>query len=171
MLKSFLFLTCALGGTLCADLTIGIVNFATCVTESKAGKAEQSGLEALQKQIESHLEKADKELQEIANKFSDSEYMDGLSPEAEASLKEKAQRLSEENGRLRNQSYQIVNQANMKLVQQLSNLISEASAEVAKEKKLSLVVHKDICFFYDDTLDVTSLVIEKMNASYKGPSQ
>lgn len=154
-------------GSLSAAERIGVVNFTTCVAESKIGQEEQANFENMKKQLSSHLEQSEKELSTMANKLSDPDYMDGLSPEAENELKEKIQRLNEELVRYQNQYYQVLNQANMKVVQGLSSKVNAAAELVAKEKKLDLVLHKDVCFFYSSDLDITSAVISKMDKAYE----
>ncbi len=54
----------------------------------------------------------------------------------------------------------------MKVVQKLNTKVNEASELVAKDKKLNLVLHKDVCFFNAHDLDITSAVIEKMDKAY-----
>lgn len=144
----------------------GIVNFATCMTESKVGKKEQASFEALKKQMTTLLEDTEKQLTEISTKFNDPEYMDGLSPEAEEELKNKARALNEEMNRYQNQYYQVLNQANMKIIQSMSANIQVASEKVAKEKQLAMVVNKEACFFYTPALDMTHLVIAEMDKTY-----
>lgn len=165
--NKFLFLACLTAGSLSAGEHVGIVNFATCVADSKVGQAEQGHFEGIKKQLGTHLEQTEKELNDLAMKLNDSDYMDGLSPEAESELKEKIQHLNEELSRYQNQYYQILNQANMKVVQLLSSKVTAASELVAKEKKLNLVLHKDACFFYSDELDITSLVVAKMDKAFE----
>ena len=162
-----MFLTCLVAGSLSAGEKIGVVNFASCVSDSKAGQEEQANFDNMKKQLSAHLEQTEKELTTLATKLNDPEYMDGLSPEAENELKEKIQRLNEELSRYQNQYYQVLNQANMKVVQSLSSKVNAASELVAKEKKLDLVLHKDVCFFYSSDLDITSAVVAKMDTAYE----
>ncbi len=145
---------------------IGIVNFSSCMTESKLGKREQASFEALKKQMASLLEDTEKQLTEISAKFNDPEYMDGLSPEAEEELKNKARSLNEEMNRYQNQYYQVLNQANMKILQGVSATIQAASEKIAKDKQLSMVMNKEACFFYAPVLDVTSLVVNEMDKNF-----
>lgn len=150
-----------------ADTQVGIVNFASCMTDSKLGKQEQANFESLKKQMSTLLEDTEKQLQELAAKFNDQEYLDGLSPEAEAELKNKFQALNEDLQRYQNQFYQVMNQANMRVIQVMSNSISEASEKVAKAKKLGMVVNKEACFFYSSGLEVTPDVISEMDKIYE----
>ncbi len=146
--------------------SIGIVNFANCITDSKLGKQEQSSFEAIKTQMTSLIENTEKQLNDIAAKFNDPEYLDGLSPEAEEELKTKFRSLNEEMNRYQNQYYQVLNQANMRIMQTISTGINTAAEKVAKDKKLTAVLNKDACFYFAPTLDVTHQVISEMDKSY-----
>lgn len=157
----------------CADAapSFGIVNFGSCVTDSKLGKQEQASFESLKKQMTSLLEDTEKQLNDLSAKFNDPEYLDGLSPEAEEDLKNKFRTLNEELGRYQNQYYQVMNQANMRIVQTLSTSINTASEKVAKDKKLSMVVNKDACFYFTPGLDVTNLIVAEMDKNFAQESK
>lgn len=146
--------------------SFGIVDFGTCIMESKYGKKEQAGFESLKNQIQSMLQDAEKQLGEVTAKLQDQDYLDSLSPEAEMELKGRYQALSEEYGRYQNQYYQVLQQANMRVVQTMSQHITQASQEVAKDMKIPLVVSKEAAFYYDPNFDMTQLVIEKMNKDF-----
>ncbi len=146
--------------------SFGIVNFGSCVSDSKLGKQEQASFESLKKQMSSLLEETEKQLSDLSAKFNDPEYLDGLSPEAEEELKIKFRTLNEELSRYQNQYYQVMNQANMRIMQTLANSINSASEKVAKDKKLSMVVNKDACFYFTPALDVTSLVVTEMDKNF-----
>ncbi|GAB4191440.1 MAG: hypothetical protein Tsb0015_13290 [Simkaniaceae bacterium] len=150
---------------------IGIVNFATCITESKYGKQEQEAFESIKTQMTSLIEDSEKQLNEIAAKFNDPDYMDGLSPEGEQELKAKFQSLQEEMARYQQQYYQLINQANYKLVQTMSNYIQSASKSVAQKKKLDYVINKDAVFFYNTDYDITSEIIQEMNKDFDKAKQ
>src|ERR1700722_11582191 len=124
-------------------LKVGVVDFKTCVEKSKYGKKEQSNFDALKKQMEGVLEEKEKTLTEISQKINDPDYMDSLSNEAEAELKHKFRALSQELAQHQQQFYQLLNQANFKIVQALTESIAKASKTVAKEKGLDLVVHDE----------------------------
>ena len=149
----------------------GIVNFSTCITDSKLGKEEQISFENLKKQMSAHLEDTEKQINELAAKFNDPDYMDGLSPEAEDELKTKIRTLNEELARFQNQYYQVLNQANMKVMQNINGNINVAAEKIAKDKKLSMIVNKEACFFYNPSLDVTNLVIAEMDRSFEVESK
>ncbi|NGX46898.1 MAG: hypothetical protein K1000chlam3_00265 [Chlamydiae bacterium] len=147
--------------------SVGVVNFTSCMSDSKLGKHEQTSFDALKNQMSSLLEDTEKQTNEIAAKFNDSEYMDGLSPEAEEEMKNKFRTLNEEIGRYQNQYYQVLQQANMKVMQTVGANIQEASEKVAKDKKLNMVMSKEACFFAAPTLDVTNLVVAEMDRMFE----
>ena len=98
----------------------GVVNFSTCITESKYGKFEQKNLDSIHKQMGAMIEDTEKQLREISEKFEDSEYLDSLSPKAEEELLLKKQALEEDLNRYHTQRYQIVQQANYQLFHRIS---------------------------------------------------
>lgn len=145
---------------------IGVVNFTTCVTDSKAGKKEQETLETLRKQMASLMEDTDKELREIAAKFDDPEYLDTLSPKAEEELKTQFQTRQEDLARYQNQFYQVMNQAQMHMLQKLHHSIAQAAEFVAQDKRLDYVINKEACFYIRSDFDVTNQVIATMDRSF-----
>lgn len=146
--------------------TIGVVNFTSCITDSKCGKKEQENLETLRKQMSSLIENTEKELKDITVKFEDTEYLDSLSPKAEEELKTKYQALQEDLGRYQNQFYQVLNHANYQMIQKVSTHIASAAEKVAKEQKLDYVMNKDACFYINPNYDLTSVVISEMDKSF-----
>lgn len=156
------------GSVVAADApVIGVVNFASCITDSKAGKKEQENLESMRKQMTSLIEDTDKELREIAAKFEDPEYLDSLSPKAEEELKSKFQARQEDLARYQNQFYQVMNHAQMQMLQKISGTISRASEKVASENHLDYVMNKEACFYIRPDLDVTTQVISEMDKSFE----
>lgn len=166
MIRKILLLSCLSAGVLCAD-AFAVVNFATCIAESKLGKAEQGNFENLRKQLGSQMEAMEKELNDLAAKLNDSEYMDGLSPEADAELRAKVSSLNDELMRSQNQFYQILNQTNMRIVQQISGKIASAAETVAKAKKVDMVLNQEVCFYANPSLSLTDDVIKEMDARYE----
>jgi outer membrane protein len=121
----------------------------------------------VRKQWDSLIEETEKELKNIAAKFEDQEYLDGLSPEAEQELKIKYKTLNEDLAKYQGQLYQIMNQANMFFYQKLSSLVAKASEKIANDKKLTIVLNKEICFYHEPSMDITSLVISEMNKNFE----
>lgn len=149
-----------------SNLSVGLVNFKTCVEQSKIGKQEQTTFESMKKQMESILEEKEKTLNEIVTKSNDPDYLDSLAPEAETELKRKFRALGQELTQQQNQYYQTLQQANYKIVQRLADAIAKASAEVAKDKKLDLVLNDESGFYHDPSLDISTLVVAKMDEAY-----
>ncbi len=154
-----------------SSIVIGVVNFATCVTESKYGKYEQEQLEKVRGQWNTILEETEKELKEISAKFEDQEYLDSLSPEAEEELKVKYKALNEDMMKYQNQLYQVLNQANYFFLQKMANSISKASEVVAKDKHLDMVMNKEACFYHKPNMEVTQLVISQMDKNFEVDSK
>ena len=145
---------------------IGVVNFMTCLTDSKYGKNEQEQLENIKKQWSSLIEETEKELGDVSTKFEDQDYLDGLSPEAEEELKMKQSALNQDLAKYQNQLYQILNQANYFFIQKMSSNISKASESIAENKKLDLVLNKEACFYNNPKIDITELVIKQMDRNF-----
>ena len=154
-------------GAVEAATILGAVNFTTCITDSKIGKKEQEKLENLRKQFVSIMEDKEKERSEIAAKFEDPEYLDGLSPKAEEELRARYQTINEDLAQYQNQFYQFIQQANMQMIHVLSREISRASEKIADENHLDYVINKEACFYCRPELDVTSKVISEMDKNYE----
>lgn len=146
---------------------VGVVNFRTCVENSKFGKQEQANFDNLRKQMEEVLEEKEKTLTELSNKFNDPDYLDSLSPEAEAELKHKFRSLNQEMSQHQQQYYQILNQANMKIIQTIADSINEAAKVVAKNRRLDLIINQEGTFFYQNTLDVSDDIVKEMDRNFK----
>lgn len=142
---------------------IGAVNFNTCTSESKSGKKEQESFEALRNHMASLVENTEKEIKELSAKFEDSEYLDSLSPKAEEELRLRFQTLQEDMGRYQSQFYQIMQQAHYQTMQKMQGAIAKAAEKVAKEQKLDYVLNREVCFYINPDLDVTSSVIVEMD--------
>lgn len=146
------------------SVKIGVVSLKTCFEESKLGKQEQGRFEEIKKQLETTIEAKEKELNEMAPKFSD-EYLDTLSQEAEAELKGKYQKLAQELSQLQNQYYNMLSQANMQIVQTIQDSVTEASKKVAQTKGLDLILNQEACFF-SGSLDVSSAIVSEMDTQF-----
>jgi outer membrane protein len=164
----------ALLSTLCLSASVfasdkapfGVVNFTSCILESKIGQKEQETMENIRKQMSAMIEDNEKELKELTAKFEDTEFLDSLSPKAEEEMKLKYQTLQEDLGRYQNQFYQVLQQAQHQLIQKMSGTIAIASEVVAKEKGLDFVMNKEACFYIRPDLEVTKEVISQMDKSF-----
>ncbi len=164
-------LALSIGKLSAEELNIGFVNFKTAVEKSKQGVQERNAFEAMKNQMTETLEKTDKELGDIAKKLEDQDYMDSLSPAAEQELKQKFQVLSQDFGRYQNQYYQLLNQANYKMLQTMHDEVSFAAEHVRKGKKLSLLFNEESIFAYDKSLDYTDEVIKEMDKQFKAENK
>jgi len=133
--------------TQAAPLRIAIVNFKTCVEKSKAGMKEQASFEAMKKQFEVILLDKEKALSEVASKFNDIDYLDSLSPEAEADLKRQYRTLNQEFTQQQNQFYQTLSQTNVAVIQKLTEAVSKAATDIAKKEKYDLILSEESAFF------------------------
>lgn len=155
------------------SLRIGIVNTKKCLEESKLGKQEQGNFEKMKQQMESVLQEKERALEEIETKLNDEDYMDSISAEVEADLKRKRRSIRQDGLQLQNQYLQTLQQANVKIVQKITDAISKASNQVAKESAsngdagLDAIFTDEACTFYNPKLDVTDRVVAKMNQLFE----
>ena len=101
----------------------------------------------------------------MAPKFSD-EYLDTLSPEAEAELKGKYQKLANELSQQQNQYYNMLNQANYQIVQTVTESVSQAAKKVAAAKCLDLTINEDVCLSHNPSFDISKDVIAIMDTDF-----
>ncbi|MCI5052179.1 MAG: OmpH family outer membrane protein [Simkaniaceae bacterium] len=166
-LASLIFMGAAKGYAASPHTQAAVVDFGSCIQQSKFGKREQEGFEQLKRQMHSILDDTEKQLNDVVTKLQDPDYLDTLSPEGEKELKVRFQSLQEELGRYQNHYYQILQQANMRMIHSLAAQINRASETIAKERKIPMVLNKDVIFYYDPTLDLTTVVIERMDKDYE----
>jgi outer membrane protein len=144
---------------------IAVVNFKTCVEKSKIGQKEQANFDSMKKQMESMLLEKEKALNEIATKFNDIDYLDSLSTDAEAELKNKFRTLNTEFNQTQNQFYQALSQTNMKIVQKLTDAITKAANDHAKKNQIDIVLNEDSSFFISPALDISSEIVKILDAT------
>ena len=152
-------------------LRIALVSFKTVVEASKIGKKEQASFDAMKKQMESILEGKEKSLNEVSSKFNDIDYLDSLSPDAEAELKRQFRSLNQEFNQQQQQFYQTLSQSNMMIIQKLTESVTKASTEVAKVNNIDVVLNEESCFFSVPTIDISSLVISYMDQAFDKESK
>lgn len=149
-----------------APLKIRVINFKNCVESSKLGKQEQATFEAMKKQMETVLTEKEKVLNDMAEKFEDEDYLDGLSVEAETEMKRKFRSLNQELTQLQQQYYQALQQTNFKVVQKMTEAVSQASKSVAKRFGLDLIVNDEVSYFANPSLDISSEIVKVMDQTY-----
>lgn len=152
------------------SLKIGVVNAKKCLEESKLGKHEQANFERMRQQMEGTLQDKEKDLEEIESKINDEDYMDSISDEAAAELKRKKRNIRQEGLQLQNQYLQTLQQANVKVVQKLTEIINKASELVAQDDKgetFDIIFNNEGCTYYSNHLDVSDKVIAKMDTLFE----
>ena len=152
-------------------LRMGVVNTKRCLEESKLGKQEQANFERMKQQMEGILQDKEKVLEEIEIKLNDDDYMDSISDEAASELKRKKRTIRSEGMQLQSQYMQTLQQANLKIVQKMTDVIGRASAQVAQDttsaQPVDIIFTDEACTFYSPRLDVSDRVIAKMNAIFE----
>lgn len=150
-----------------ANPKIRIVNFKTCVEKSKVGIQEQAAFEALKKQMESVLNEKEKTLNDMATKFEDNDFLDSLSPDAETKLKREFRSLSQEFSQLQNQYMQALQQTNFKVIQKLTDMVSEASKTVAKQNNIDIILNDESCFYNNPAIDISLQVVSIIDKNFE----
>ncbi len=149
-------------------LRVGIVNTKRCLEESKLGKQEQANFEKMKTQMENILQEKERALEEIEAKLNDDDYMDSISDETASELKRKRRTIRNDGMQLQSQYMQTLQQANIKVVQKLTEVISKASSQVAQDpsQPLDVVLTDEACTFFSPRLDISDRVVAKMNAIF-----
>lgn len=158
---------CSAADAPASNVKIAVVNFKTCVDQSKLGKQEQSSFEALKKQMEQSLEEREKSMSEISEKFNDPDYLDSLSPEAETELKRKFRGMSQELSQIQAQYYQTLQQTNFKIVQKLQDDVTKAAAKIAEQDHYDIILNEESVFFVDSKYDISAKVIQLMDQNFE----
>lgn len=149
-------------------LRMGFVNTKRCLEESKLGKQEQANFEKMKTQMENILQEKERALEELESKLNDDDYMDSITDEAASELKRKKRTIRNEGMQLQNQYMQTLQQANFKIVQKLTEVISKASSQVAQDpnQPLDIIFTDEACTFFTPRLDVSDRIVVKMNAIF-----
>jgi len=153
---------------------IATASFKRCLEESKIGKDEQAKFEKMKREMEQSIERKEAELKEMAPKFSD-EYLDALTPEAEAELKKNFQELSQQVTQERNQYMYTLNQLDYQIVQKIYEKVVVLAKDVANQHQVSIIFDGDRCLYRDEKLDLSDEIIAQLDAQFdlsqKEPSQ
>lgn len=143
---------------------IGVVNAKKCLEQSKVGKQEQANFEKMKSQMESVLHEKETTLEDIETKLGDDDYLDSISEEAANELKKKRRTIRQEGMQLQNQYMHTLQQANVKIIQRITDIVNKAAAQVAKDSgSLDLIINDEACPYFNPSLDVTDKIIAVMN--------
>lgn len=149
------------------EAKIGVVNFRKVVENSKLGKQQQATFEGMKSQMESLLQEKEKSLKEFANKLNDADYVDGLTPDAENELKFKYRSLSQEMAQAQQQFLQTLQQANVKIIQMLTEEVAKVATEIAQAQHFDLVLNEDSAFFAKPSFDLSDRIVQKMDENFE----
>ena len=151
-------------------LNFGFINTKKCLENSKLGKLEQANFEKMKNQMESVLHEKEKSLEEIEKKLANDDWLDSVPESTINELRSKRKAIRSEGIELQNQYMQTLQQANVKIIQKLTDLLNRASALVAKEgykgKKLYAIFTDEACTYFDSQLECTDPVVAKMDSLY-----
>jgi len=153
------------------NLKIAVVNFKSCVDQSRLGQQEQGTFEALKKQMEGVFMEKEKAMTEIADKFEDPDYLDSLSPEAETEAKRKFRGMAQELTQMEQQYRQTLQQTNFKVIQLLTEEVTEATKAVAEQEKIDIVLNDESAFFYGPKLDISAKIVVAMDKEFAKKAQ
>lgn len=160
----------AISGTQNQTIRVGIVNTKKCLEQSKYGKQEQANFEKMKTQMETVLQEKERAMEDLQSKLNDDDYMDSISEEAAADLKRKRRTVQNEGMQLQNQYMQTLQQANMKIIQKLTDILNKASTKVAQDningEGYDIVLSDEACTYFVPRMDISELVIAKMDALY-----
>jgi outer membrane protein len=159
-------LTCLSFQLCAAEQKVGVVNFGSCIMESKLGKQEQNAFETMRKQLASLMEDTEKQLHELADKRKDKDHLDGLSAEAIEQMDVKLAQLSEEMGRYQQQYYQFMHQGQNKIMQAVVGGINHAAEQIAAVEGYTLILNREACFSHSPKLDITSQIVKEMDKKF-----
>lgn len=153
-----------------SNVRICVLNTKRCLDESKLGKQEQSNFEKMKQQMESILQDRGREIEEIEGKLNDDDYMDSISEDAASELRRNRRKLRQESLQLQEQYLQTLQQANVKILQRITGVVSKASQQVAQELAFNnqpvVILTDEACTYFTAQLDVTDRIIAKMNTIY-----
>ena len=149
----------------------GVVNTKRCLEESRLGKQEQANFEKMKSQMEATLQGKEKALEEVEAKLNDDDYMDSISEDAANELKRQRRTIRSEGMQLQSQYMQTLQQANVKVVQKLTDIISKASAQVAQDNGFDVIFTDEACTYFNKRLDISDRIIAKMDALFEAEQQ
>lgn len=147
-------------------ISLGFVNFKRCVEESKYGKYQRQSFDGMRKEMESTLEKKEKKLQEIVTNFDNPDYVDGLSPEAEAKAKDEYRAISQDIAQMQQQYYQMLSQVNQKALMLLAEEVGASARDVAASKGLTVVLNDETSFYFAEPYDISEEVVKVMDKHF-----
>jgi Skp family chaperone for outer membrane proteins len=141
--------------------TIATVDLKKILDESVAAKYVEGELNKMLKKYEDDAKDAQSKLEKRRDELQDQRK--ALAADAfEAKLKEFEERIAGERKKVQN-NRRILETARVKALEVISTEMNKVVAEIAKEKKLDVVVAKASVLFIKEGTDISSEVLERLN--------
>ena len=143
---------------------LGVINYQALTEGSKEAKKVGEVINALLSDIKEKLKVREKDLAKVYKEVSSSK--DKRTQDKQAKILELQQtslKLREKNDEVKNELNSFVS----KLRTAWHLKFEKAIKAIAKEKGLKVIIASDSCVFRDESIDVTKLVLSKLNADYK----
>lgn len=148
-------------------LALGYVNLRTVIVESKTGKQNRAQLEKLVKEKQIVLAKEEKALQALDQAFQKDQLL--LTDVQKQEKQKEFQAKGEAYQKMMAEAKQSVSQKDEELTTQAVKAIKVIAADLAKERKLNLVLEvSDTTVLYaDEDMDLTKQVLDRYDAKSK----
>lgn len=148
-----------------AEVKIAVVNEATVMKESKAIKEFQEKIAKFEAEFRTSLEGQKQELKKAVEKLI--EQKDKLS---KVDLEKKSQALTQRDQEMSQSAQKLfkkVEAALLPAMEQVKAAVEKAIEKVAKDKKATIVYHKNSVAYFDEALDITKDVTNELQTSLK----
>jgi outer membrane protein len=146
-----------------AEANIGFVDQRKAVFSSKEGKEAERRFSEIVEQRSGTLRPLRDDLQRLQEEYEKQKYV--LSEEALQERRIDIMRRQRELERDSKELEEDLQIEQVKLLQPIQKRIQDVVAEIGREQNLTLIVDKSMVglLYYDDSLDVTDILIEKLN--------
>lgn len=145
-----------------AETSLGVVNVAKIMNDSKAATSVRSQLQAKQKSFQTELDAKEKEL--LAEDQALVKQKDGADKAAfEAKVKAFRQKAAAEQRKVQDKKIQL-DKAFSGALEDIQKNVVEVVKQVAVEKKMTMVVTSAQVIYGDASLDITAEVLKRLDA-------
>lgn len=145
-----------------ADTTVGVVNVAKILHDSKAATSIRAQVQAKQKDFQAQLDNKGKELQ--AEQQALVKQKDAIDKEAfNKKVQEFRQKEASAQKAVQEKSVQLDKSVNDALGE-VQKVINDIVKDVASEKKMTLVVSAGVVLYGDNSLDITDEVLKRLDS-------
>lgn len=145
-----------------ADMSVGVVNIAKIMKESKAASSVRTQLQAKQKSFQADLDSKEKEL--YAEDQSLVKAKDKTDKAAfEKKVKDFREKAAKEQRGVQQKKAEL-DKAFAGALEDIQKNVIDITKQVAAEKKMNLVLSSAQVLYSDDTLDITDEVLKRLDA-------